>query len=108
MFSLAPWTQWVLLAKVLKKCTMNLAAGTSPGWPDLANFRPLGDGLTCAVFVTEVAQIFGLLFSAEKVLMYVLIMTKIGWAISGHPVLRSCLRRFFNSANNRGSKSAAI
>jgi hypothetical protein len=36
-----------------------------PGWPDWANFRPMGDRLLWAVFIniTDVAQNFGLLFS---------------------------------------------
>jgi hypothetical protein len=38
-------------------------AEREPGWPDLANFRPIGDCLLRAFFkLTELAHIFGATF----------------------------------------------
>jgi hypothetical protein len=48
-----------------------------PGWPDWANFRLLGDCLLWVVLnITDLAQMFVLLFSTENVL----ILTKKDWA----------------------------
>jgi hypothetical protein len=56
--------------------TGNLPAG----WPDWANFRPLGGCLLWEFFkITEVAQMFGLLFAQYKLCMY-LLWHSMGWA----------------------------
>jgi hypothetical protein len=51
-----------------------------PGRPDLANFRPLVDGLFMGSFlkITEVAHIFGPLFPGLRLSMN---LTKMVWAI---------------------------
>jgi hypothetical protein len=62
-----------------------------PGWPDWANFLPMGNFLLVSFWITYVAKNVGLLFVSAD---YVLILTKLGWAkvwvifftnSSGHP-----------------------
>jgi hypothetical protein len=56
------------------------AGALQPGRPYWANFRILGDCLIWAYFlkISEVAHIFGLLFSTDKIVHY--FRQKIGWA----------------------------